>query len=113
MNKFICLIALLLSSSITFALNIVKEYPSGCELNEYLEGSSTRGFKYAIGEIIEKASEYDADTIRLDRFDYEKVLVGPHVYEDGTKPEVEDKYIESYTVWANSFVCENTNNKPM
>jgi len=113
MNKFICLIVLFFSPAITFALNIVKEYPSGCELNEYLEGNSTIGFEYAVGEIIDKAPEYDADTIRLDRFDYEKVHVGPHVHEDGTKPDVEDKYIESYTVWANSFVCGDTNNKPM
>ncbi len=112
MNQLTCVIALLLISPFSTALTIVKDYPSNCELNEYLEGSSTRDFKFAIEKIIDKAAEYEADTIRIDRFDYQKFDVSPHADEYGNKPEVnETKYIESFTVWANSYVCSDTNNK--
>ncbi len=112
MNQLICIIALFLISPFCTALTIVKDSPSNCELNEYLKGNSTRDFKFAIEEIIDKAAEYEADTIRIDRFDYQKFDVGPHADEFGNKPKViERKYIESYSVWANSYVCGDTNNK--
>jgi len=112
MNQLICVIALSLISPFATALTIVKDSPSNCELNEYLQGNSTRDFKFAIEEIIDKAAEYEADTIRIDRFDYQKFDVGPHADEYGNMPKVnERKYIESYTVWANSYVCGDTNNK--
>ena len=48
MKKFSIFLALILISPYSKALTIVKDYPSNCELSEYVKGSSTRDFKYSI-----------------------------------------------------------------